>query len=329
MEVFGSGCKDNIIKNVTWYRGINNAKYNLLPSIFVRFNNNIKAKYNTVLRYQKSLFDQFKAKADGAIEMGQISNSNMYGVADYLVLMQHYSVYTNLMDWSEDLISSMYFAFEKYIDQYAKDADDRKNSKDNDVAIYLFDPELYNEARRKMIKAVEGEIPDDLYGHDVIKTISEQDDLLPNISSPYNKGKYKAFLHSSESGWCKYSNGIKIENLSDKEDEVINVPIAILTSRLNPRIRVQSGTFLAYNLYASPSSEPDDKGFFYSYLALDKIQEYYIKKFHTEKPQLFLYKITIPSNQKDDFADKLRTIGIRRSQIYPELNWLGEDLVVQ
>lgn len=35
--------------------------------------------------------------------------------------------------------------------------------------------------------------------------------------------------------------------------ELAFLPLAIYTSRLNPRMRTQSGMFLAYNLYTEPS----------------------------------------------------------------------------
>lgn len=50
------------------------------------------------------------------------------------------------------------------------------------------------------------------------------------------------------------------------------LPLAIYTSKLNPRIRAQSGLFLAYNLYAEPSLNGD-----YDYLSLERIQDYYLK----------------------------------------------------
>lgn len=48
-----------------------------------------------------------------------------------------------------------------------------------------------------------------------------------------------------------YTDEIKLEG----GREMAFLPLAVYTSGLNPRIRSQSGMFLAYNLYAEPGKE--------------------------------------------------------------------------
>lgn len=59
--------------------------------------------------------------------------------------MQHYGLRTNLMDWSEDAFTSLFFSLYNLISNKKRDAY-------SDAAIYIFSPHLYNDARKHMIK---------------------------------------------------------------------------------------------------------------------------------------------------------------------------------
>lgn len=56
--------------------------------------------------------NEFKYRADGTPE---VMDCSYYGISDHLSLMQYYGVYTNLMDWSEDAFTGLYFVSEKLI----------------------------------------------------------------------------------------------------------------------------------------------------------------------------------------------------------------------
>ena len=93
---------------------------------------------------------------------------------------------------------------------------------------------------------------------------------------------------------------------------------------LNPRIRAQSGIFLAYNLYAEPSI--DVKGA-YDYIALEKIQEYYLTRCQRPNGKVqFLYKIEIDKSGMLEMVNAVRKMGISKERIYPELTSIGERI---
>ena len=87
-----------------WYRGQESSSYGLLPSI-MRENNRRKEDFHYLSQYQRYLFEEFKYRADGAPE---VMDRSYYNISDYLALMQHYGVCTNLIDWSEDAFTGLY-----------------------------------------------------------------------------------------------------------------------------------------------------------------------------------------------------------------------------
>ena len=121
-----------------------------------------------------------------------------------------------------------------------------------------------------------------------------------------------------------YYSGPDTQNYSPVTDAPLcfNLPIAAYTSRLNPRIRAQSGQFMIFSPYTIPvlcQNAPDEnvlKGCF-DYVALDMIQKRWLASHPTEKP--FLLKMEISQPIKERLGRQLRILGIKTSNYYPEL----------
>lgn len=295
-----------------WYRGQENSDYGLLPSI-MRKNNKEKEKFNYISQYQRSLFEEFKYRADGAPE---VMDRSYYGISDYLSLMQHYEVNTNLMDWSEDAFTGLYFALEKLITH-------EKQTPEKDAAIFVFSPHLYNDARRHMIyEGAESTACMESAYLASKRTANHSDGLIPNIAASYNAKVYDVFL----TGNLDYESGNHYGQIREMSlrgtEEMAYLPLAVYTSRLNPRIRSQSGIFVAYNLYAEPSIIEDS----YSYMSMEKVQEYYLNECKREHKEQFLYKIIIDRQAVKEISECLVRMGISKERIYPELANIGKRI---
>lgn len=174
---------------------------------------------------------------------------------------------------------------------------------------------------------------------------------VPNVSMRYTAKRYG--IHSYElifhDGPNKdkdlYEDQLKVPTRGSLENatfategfagELWNLPMAIYTSRLNPRIRTQSGNFLAYSIFSRPvccedeckdnRSEPDPdrkiKTDYFKYLSLTEIQKYYLEQFEDGLP--FLIKVIIPKGEKKALAEYLYHVGINKYRIYPELDNLS------
>lgn len=298
-----------------WYRGQDNSKYPLLPGL-MRSNVDLKGKVNYLAQYQRQLFEEFKYRADGAPE---IMDRSFFNASDYLTLMQHYSVSTTFMDWSEDVFTALYFALEKVLNHQKKEID-------QNAAVYVFSPHLYNKARKYMMENEAGKTScTEAAFRAVMKTAGGLVDGIPNIAAEYNGKLYDTFLLGNMEYESSNTYGYKRTMELCGKEEMAYLPIAVYTSRLNPRIRAQSGIFLAYNLYAEPSSDVVNGA--YDYIALEKIQKHYLrKKDGSDRKEQFLYKIIIEKSGIQEMANALNKMGISKERIYPELSSVGERI---
>lgn len=295
-----------------WYRGQENSIYGLLPGV-MRKNNTNRLDFNYLSQYQRYLYEEFKYRADGAPE---VMDRSYYGISDYLALMQHYGVNTNLMDWSEDAFTGLYFALEKLIIH-------EKRMLESDAAIFVFSPHLYNEARNYMIN--EGAQATSCTESAFLaskKTADCSDGLIPNIAAVYNGEVYDMFLMGNREYESENRYGYINEMLLKGKEEMAYLPLAVYTSRLNPRIRSQSGIFVAYNLYTEPSISVDS----YSYMDLEKVQDYYLNVCKRKNKERFLYKIVIEKNAAKEIAECLVRMGFSKERIYPELTSIGQRI---
>lgn len=191
-----------------------------------------------------------------------------------------------------------------------------------DAALFMLHPNLYNEARNQLMEGV------NLYAKTLLndnlhKTIQKNTNNLPNLSLEHNREKYYMFLlGSSEEKENEIANLTRqYTGLQDPIGKELRfyLPLAIYASRANARVRAQHGMFMAFNVLTPLSSSGDFK-----YMALEKIQDLYLETFKGSSP--FMYKIVIRSDCKEEIANLLKTIGICKDMIYPELSNIGERI---
>ena len=81
----------------TWYRGLSNEAYELLPGLY---------RPNSLLRAnrEREAVRDFRLNASGLLD------SPPEGGAEWLFIMQHYGMPTRLLDWTESHLAALYFA---------------------------------------------------------------------------------------------------------------------------------------------------------------------------------------------------------------------------
>lgn len=315
-------------KEPIWFRGQSNDSFLLTPSIMRRFDGKQREKFASLRHYQQCEFEEFKYRADGAPEL---PTGVRFTTSDYIALMQHYFVPTTLLDWSENAFSSLYFALENYFEN--------KGSPSN-VALYLFQPKKYNKICRDINKTCRAQLQlsncpltEWIADHSYNPKVSD-DYSIPNLSTKVNEQHFQAYLLGDETFDDLYVDDLKKDgdytgNELKKRFHLISdlcLPFAIWTSRLNTRIRSQSGIFVAFNLYTPPEKNKQGCGIYnhaFDYMSLDNIQ----KRFHKDlkgDDSTFLYKIIIDRSCCEEVTRWLRGMGISRSSVYPELEGLKE-----
>lgn len=138
IEIYRQKYKPNTQKpainpNLFWYRGERNAMNNLIPSLYRRVIDVEKtdSDWSALRKYEKDSVSEFKTRA-----YHLVPNINAYN--DYMVisLMQHHGVDTRALDFSESLLSSLFFALEKYIQNPNCESDSLP-------CIWLFKPDSF------------------------------------------------------------------------------------------------------------------------------------------------------------------------------------------
>lgn len=307
IEIYGNDRRE------IWYRGQSKSSHVLLPSAMRKYVD-MRRNVDTLLEYQIDTYGEFKFRMDNSSERVEKAG---YAVCDYLALMQHYGAPTIYMDWSENALWSLYFALEEYIDPKKK-----QERHMEDAALFMLHPNLYNEARDQLMKLVNPYANTPL-NNNLHKTMQNNTNSLPNLSLEHNREKYYMFLLGS-----REESANDIANLTGQytglqdpngKELLFYLPLAIYASRANARVRAQHGMFMAFNVL-SPLSRSGD----FKYMALEEIQDLYLETFKGSSP--FMYKIVIRSNCKEEIANWLKTIGICKDMIYPELGNIGERI---
>lgn len=303
-----------------WYRGQTTENYSLCPTAYRAFkdNSDIRKVYKTFCGYQRSMFEYFKTLADGAPEIPFYGD---FSQADYVALMQHYGLNTNLLDFSENAFIALYLALKYYSAEEAMDAkkymveegclDKFIKKKQGNVVLYLFSPALYNKWRADTIKA---KIEENVLSADEQKTMAQVYGLeatydlhgfIPNVSSLHSETLFSRYIFGND---CLD----EVNSICDADGNTIPaLPIALWTPRLNHRIRTQSGSFVAFDLYEDIENCDN---------SLESIQNAELSTPGKKNPCIFLYRIVIDKEACQSICDVLNTMGMTRQFVYPEID---------
>lgn len=327
---------ENEIQTELWYRGQNDEDFVLLPSL-IRNHYHKKIKYS-LPQYQRTLFERFLARSRNSVELRDlVSPKRKNEQIEYIADMQHYSIPTNLLDWSESAGVSLYFATEKQNDRIIPE---------KAAAFYVLHPYLYNLVRGRVIDLYLKEPQEVRYQHNR-KTVNSNLGVLPNFSAHFNveAKQYENYIFGPEL-WNAAGPNDYLEDPFANEDECDRInapllPLAITVPCNNPRILSQRGTFLAFNLCEYPLKENDKRFLSYRHIELSKIQEFYLKSkriIEHEKAKRaqanqiildkvpFLHKIVIDPSVVAGLREIATALGNKRATIYPELYHIGEEI---
>lgn len=276
-----------------WYRGQMDASWKVSPSL-LRAGGNFRNRL-------VDAYEQFRAQSCESLEI----HTNIDSDSDWIAFMQHYFVPTHFLDWSEQPLTSLYFALENYFDnpcKFEKAYIPSCGKGDYEsAALYILNPVRMNMA----FKGING---------------------LPNISILRNEDKYRDYIltNRDEEGKVCFTNvkDFLIQPSPPPSDNYL--PLAVITSQLSSRIKAQQGHFVIYNLTVNYSEASKIEDIVCLFNIQNEMYKQALKKQEVYKP--FLIKLIIPKDMKMEVANTIKNYGIRKSSFYPELMNIGSDI---
>ena len=308
--------KDSL-KEPVWFRGICNIKYGLIPSLYV----NLPAKDTIPYYYQIALLRQSYYQTRKYYN--HLIDSEQPIVARQS-LMQHYGVPTNLLDFSTDPLSALFWALNP----------ESQRDKDNDssganiptAVVYAFYPHQYKQAIQYINEKISTSgisiYQNHIYGFGTHNSLDDEYIIRDELDK---KAKKRA---------QRYLNEIEIYH--DTGDESLlysKSPIPLVVPQKNIRINAQEGTFVAFNFFSIPKQNigaEDPPSSQFSYLSLANLQEKYAQICEQNGDSitnLFLERIEIDRYSKMLINDNLKTIfDYSLEKAYPDFPKLISDV---
>lgn len=291
--------KPNLESHKLWYRGICSIEFSLLPSLFRNCDDSVSLYANQSNIMKKAYFNSTAST--------ELWNQP---IQQRMASLQHYGVPTNLLDFSLDQFVALHFAVNPDRESDRKDIDEGRFR----PVVYVFNP-------IEFIRAIE-----------CLKSGNRNKAHIYNLSpvlfdfNQNNEEREKYFV-----GDMSYEHLVWHTNHYNTTDYIPDpranlYPVPIVIEHTNPRIKAQSGVFIAYPLDASPKSGEvgEDR---YKYVDLRQIQNQYnklIKSSQIDGP--FLFTIEVNKAAINSIREELKQFNINSGKFYPELFKIFESM---
>lgn len=291
-----------------WYRGQRQEDWLTLPNI-------MRLKQMNSATQQPKCFETLLKDEMRWAKAHILPQGMDFSDAEWLAYLQHYSFKTSVLDFSESLYPALYFATEEW-----KDRDGFLPEKN--AAILMFNPILFNLAMG-FLEALEfGDVA--LLDRSIKRLVDyyqngTQYDQPPLFAGNSIAPEYRYLFDFSCTSQAGY-------------------PRAVLVPRHCDRMEKQSGEFVYFGV-DTPRQDKAVGGTVrhnYDWCSLELLHEAYTQEFQAHKAQFsnvnfvpFLFKISLNRHRYVGFKEHLRSVGINKYSVYPELDKLAYDLTKQ
>jgi hypothetical protein len=242
-----------------WFRGASKKFYNLQPSVFRK------------IYPESTLINEFKLK-------NPEDHNNFDDAFSWLTLAQHHSLPTRLLDWSESILTALYFA----VDQYEKNSYGK---------LYILNAVRLNQY--VLEKKGFGICPKD----DFQVTLRAEMAMTPDWTRLLKKKSISS--HDDFPDFYKDKLTLNGTELNDFIiSQKLNCPLAVMPLRSHMRLFAQQGTFTIQGGISSKS------------LTLEDLNQECVEK--GGLPFLFTIKV----HKQQQIFEQLRLLGINKGSVY-------------
>lgn len=312
IEVAGSiseitGClQENSSKFTnTWFRGHSDYRFKLLPSIFRQ------GSAHSISLNEQKMFDEFKRRYPEE----SYAHKNTY---EWLTLMQHYGLPTRLLDWSSNLLVSLYFCC--------------SSDFDTDGALFVFDPtfmerdfhfnellemQIQEKNRSDFYRRILYRMSDYFNDETVLNGVTLRD-IKSNIMI---ESRFCGLSTGSDEDFVSIATKTDLQNTVDIKGNPVpyiyqdfirafsNI-VPFRAPHLNPRIRQQHGCFTFHGgMYL------DGKEF----IKVEAMEQHT----YCEKS---LIKLKVSAADKPKLLKELEYAGIREATLFPEMEYQAKEI---
>lgn len=296
-----------------WFRGeLDFDKSSLTPSIF--------RSHNGILK--ESLINDYLPAINEEIRV-------LDNPFDRLCTMQHYDIPSRLLDWSEGILTALYFAVSNK-DQYEikdnegnpiLDENGRVQKKDRDGKLYCLNAIKLNELSSLKIPKRNLHQPTDfgtLFRAFMVNSESEEE--WGRKAKSLEKKRDFDWTDENLNFKCAEFLGVDVSYINEEKDlklhekiKLFCTPVAVMPNRIHNRLIFQNGMF---TIHGGKFLDTDNEE---KHPIPTPITLFDIKGWCHDS-ETFLKEFTIPHDCKDNIKGELMNLGIHQGSLFPELD---------
>ncbi len=242
-DIAGKCSSKNMNPPILWFRGVNNERYSLIPSLFRKIMGAEKisdANY-TRMHYAEDIRTQHYIAKNFHLLSSEPSSR-----VEWLEVMQHHQINTRVLDWSESSMHSLLFALETFfVDGKFSDTQSRRMCA---PCVWVLNPKKLNQ---KILQSLAG---DDKLQISLLEDLnlssSETAKIMKHIQT---YGDFARYAETEGTGHIDY-----ILNLSSINDDIQRDRVRLKELLLNGEV-INPYYYLISRIYSDGFVLPDRK----------------------------------------------------------------------